>query len=205
MLRIQITIQGITPYMPHRFTDEAGEACSNGNRAISSLGKQTPFERAKSFLYTHSGKPDGKPVIIQPAIFGAIVEAGKFFKLGKSKMTTQKTSLVPAYLSVNGTAFLITHKDPWTVDTRAVRIPATGGRILEHRPMFHDWKVGFEMEVYAGIDEKLARDLVDTAGLRIGLGDMRPEKKNCYGKFKVVEWKCEKLDDIGGAVLEVDE
>jgi len=202
MLRIIAKIQGISPYIPHRFTDEAGEAASNGNRVISNLGSRTPLERATSFLYT--GK-NGEPVIIQPAIFGSIVQAGKFFKLGKSKMTTQQTSLVPAYMNVVGTYFPIIHKEPWTVDTRPVRIPATGGRILEHRPLFNDWQTTFEIEVYSGMDENLTRNLVDAAGLRIGLGDMRPEKKGPFGRFKVIAWACEKLDDIGDGPIEIED
>ena len=202
MLRIQAKIQGITPFIPHRFTDAAGQAASNGNRVISNLGSETPLERATSFLYTDK---DGNAVIIQPAIFGAIVSAGKFFKLGKSKMTTQQTSLVPAYLTVTGVCYPIIHKEPWTIDTRPVRIPATGGRILEHRPLFNDWQINFEIEAYSGIDENLTRNLVDAAGLRIGLGDMRPEKKGPFGRFKVIGWKCEKLDDIGIADIEIED
>lgn len=193
MLRIQVTIKGISPYVPHRFTQEAAEAATNANRVISSLGNQTPYERAQSFLYTDA---DGKPIVIQPAIFGSIIDAGKFFKLGKSKMTTQQTSLVPAYMAVTGTYFPLIHKEPWTVDTRPVRIPATGGRILEHRPCFGDWQTSFEVEIYPGVDENLARNLIDAAGLRIGIGDMRPAKRGPYGRFKVIRWKCEKLDDF---------
>ena len=120
-------------------------------------------------------------------------------------MTTQQTSLVPAYLNVNGTYFPLVHKEPWVVDTRPVRIPATGGRILEHRPLFNDWQTSFEIEAYAGIDDNLIRNLVDAAGLRIGLGDMRPEKKGPFGRFKVVSWACEKLDDLSTAEVEIED
>lgn len=202
MLRVSVKIQGISPYIPHRFTDEAGQAASNGNRVISNLGSDTPLERATKFLYTDK---DGKPVITQPAVFGSIVSAGRFFKLGKNKMTTQQTSLVPAYLNVTGAYFHITHKEPWTVDTRPVRIPATGGRILEHRPLFNDWQISFEVEAYSGIDESLTRSLVDAAGLRIGIGDMRPEKKGPFGRFKVIQWKCDKLDDIDAGEIDIEE
>ncbi|MGA7326069.1 MAG: hypothetical protein WBX25_16685 [Rhodomicrobium sp.] len=203
MLRISVKIQGVTPYIPHRFTAEAGEAATNGsNRVISNLGNETPLERATKFLYTDK---NGTPVITQPAIFGSIVSAGRFFKLGKSKMTMQQTSLVPAYLSVTGTYYPIAHKEPWVVDTRPVRIPATGGRILEHRPLFNDWQVAFEIEAYPGIDERLTRNLVDAAGLRIGIGDLRPEKKNGYGRFKVIQWNCDRLDDIELPEMEVEE
>ena len=78
MLRIQVKIQGISPYIPHRFTDEAGQAASNGNRVISNLGSETPLERATKFLYTDK---TGKPIIIQPAILAP----GAFSSSAKTK------------------------------------------------------------------------------------------------------------------------
>ena len=191
MLRISVTIEGISPYIPHRFNEAAGVSVSGGTSPISSLDRGTPQEIAESFLYTDD---KGKPIVIQPAIFGAIMAAGKFHKLGKSKITTQQTSLVPGYMTVTGAYYPLVHKQPWKVDTRPVRIPSTGGRILQHRPMFDDWKTTFEIEVFdGGFSDKLVRQLVDDAGLRIGIGDLRPEKKGPYGRFKVTKWACEAL------------
>ena len=65
---------------------------------------------------------------------------------------------------------------------------------MEHRPMFDDWKTTFDIEVFeGGFSEQLTRQLVDDAGMRIGIGDMRPEKKGPYGRFKVIKWTCEDL------------
>lgn len=191
MLRISVTIEGLSPYMPHRFNEAAEQQVSGGVSAVSSLDRGTPREIAESFLYTDK---ESNPVITQPAIFGSIMQAGKFHKLGKSKITTQQTSLIPGYMIVVGTHFPLKHDQPWRVDTRPVRIPSTGGRVLQHRPMFDDWSTTFEIEVFdGGFSEKLIRQLVDDAGLRIGIGDMRPEKKGPYGRFKVVHWESEDL------------
>lgn len=188
MLRISVTIEGLSPYVPHRFNEDAEVAVSGGT-SRTSIDKKTPQERAESFLYLDEA---GNPIIIQPSIFGAIIEAGKFHKLGKSKLTTLQTSLIPGYLMVTGTYFPIVHTQPWKVDSRPVRIPATGGRIMEHRPMFDDWKTSFDIGVFeGGFSEQLTRQLVDDAGMRIGIGDMRPEKKGPYGRFKVIKWDCE--------------
>ena len=78
-------------------------------------------------------------------------------------------------LDIPGAEIAIKHKEDWRVDTRAVRIPSTGGRIIAHRPMFDDWELSFELV----LDEKLLgakmlRQIVDDAGQRIGLGDFRP-------------------------------
>jgi hypothetical protein len=76
------------------------------------------------------------------------------------------------------------------VDTRAVRIPATGGRILAHRPMFDDWALEFIADVDTDLmNEKLFRAIVDNAGKRVGLGDFRPATKGPYGRYVVTSWK----------------
>jgi hypothetical protein len=191
MLRVSVTIEGLSPYMPHRFNETAEVAVSGGASPVSNLDRGTPKEIAESFLYKDR---EGNPVIMQPAIFGSIMQAGKFHKLGKSKITTQQTSLVPGYMTVAGTYFLIDHHQPWRVDSRPVRIPSTGGRIIQHRPIFDDWKATFEIEIFdGGFSEKLVRQLVDDAGLRIGIGDLRPEKKGPYGRFKVNHWTREEM------------
>ena len=79
----------------------------------------------------------------QPNVFRSLVEGGRFHKAGKTQITTARSSVMFACLSINQAEIPIQFKEPWVVDTRAVRIPATGGRILAHRPMFHDWKLDF--------------------------------------------------------------
>lgn len=84
----------------------------------------------------------------------------------------------------------IQHKDQWETDTRAVRIPSTGGRILCHRPCFHDWRLSFTIDLDTDIlSVKLLREIIDAAGKRIGLGDFRPACKGPFGKFVVTKWE----------------
>lgn len=184
---IEVTIEGTTPLLCNRFTDAAAMSATNGTRMSAVGDKGTPMEQATSKLYTGT---NGKPMIPQPNLFRCIIDAGTFFKAGKSKVTTQKSSMIPACVDIHGIELPLEHKEPWTVDTRAVRIPSTGGRILCHRPSFNDWRITFTMEVDTSmITAKLAREIVDAAGKRIGLGDFRPACKGPFGKFVVVNWK----------------
>jgi len=182
-----ITIEGTTPLLCNRFTDAAQMAATNGSRMASVGEKGTPQEQAEGKLYIGH---DGNPMIPQPNMFRCIIDAGQFFKAGRSKITTQKTSMIPACVEIAGLEIPILHSDPWTVDTRAVRIPSTGGRILCHRPCFNDWRLTFTMNVDTEmISMKLMREIVDAAGKRIGLGDFRPACKGPFGKFVVVKWE----------------
>lgn len=188
MQTYKVKIAGVTPLLCHRFTDAAAMASTAGTRAIGGGDKGTPREQAERCLYLGA---DNKTLIIpSPNLFRCIIDAGTFFKSGKSKVTTAKTSLIPACLSIQELELPLGFKPPWDVDTRAVRIPSTGGRILCHRPSFHDWSLSFTLDLDEDMmTARLLREIVDAAGKRIGLGDFRPATKGPFGKFSVVTWK----------------
>lgn len=187
MKDIQITIEGVTPLLCNKFTDAAAMSATSGSRIATVGNRGTPKEQAEARLYIGL---KGKPMIPQPNIFKCIIDGGKFHKEGKSKVTTQKNSMIPSCLEIMELEIPIETKESWGVDTRAVRIPSTGGRILCHRPIFNDWRLSFEM----GLDDSIIcestlRNIIDDSGKRIGLGDFRPDCKGPFGKFVVVEWK----------------
>lgn len=189
MKRIQVKIEGKTPLLCNRFTDEAAMKATARTSGVMQGDGGTPQEQAKKKLYIGH---DEKPMIPQPNLFRCLIDAGVFFKSGKSKITTQKSSLIPACVEIEGIELPLEHKEPWSVDTRAVRIPSTGGRILCHRPCFNDWGLEFSLLYdHDMIDAKLVRDIVDAAGKRIGLGDFRPSCKGPFGKFVVTKWESE--------------
>lgn len=187
-MNIAIRIEGTTPLLCNKFTDAAAQSSSQGTRAAQvGGGRGEPKEQATSKLYI--SESTGKEVIPGPNLFRCIIDAGKFFKNGKSKVTTLKNSIIPACVTVDDFEIEIIHKNPWEVDTRAVRIPSTGGRILAHRPCFHDWVLEFSLDLDEEVmGHKLLRDIIDAAGKRIGLGDFRPDCKGPFGKFVVTSW-----------------
>ena len=188
--KISVTIQDKSPLLMNKFTDEAQMQATTGQSGSLNGDRGTPHEQAEKVLYTDE---KGQPIIPQTNLYRCIMEAGKYFKAGRSKVTTQKSSILPSCLDMDGLYFPLIHKEPWTVDARPVRIPATGGRILRYRPCFHDWQVSFEGELDTTVmAAKMLRDLVDKAGKAIGLGDFRPDCKGPFGKFVVTSWTVKK-------------
>lgn len=187
-MKIDIEISGSTPLICNRFTDAQAEKASSGTTSASSAADRgTPLEIAQSKLYVGL---DGEPCIPQPNLLRCLVEGGRFHKAGKSQITTAKSSMLFSCLDIEGAEIKIVHKQPWKVDTRAVRIPSTGGRILAHRPMFDDWTLRFVAELDISIlGAKVFRQIVDDAGKRIGLGDFRPMTKGPFGRFCVTHWQ----------------
>jgi hypothetical protein len=118
------------------------------------------------------------------------MEGGRFHKIKNRSVTTQQKSMIPACVNIIDTMIPIKSKKGWTVDSRPVRVPATGGRILAFRPIFFDWELDFNLELDTEIISlPLLRQIVDDAGKRVGLGDYRPDKKGPYGKYVVTKWQ----------------
>ena len=187
MKEIKCTIQGRTPLLCNRFSDETAQDIEGGSSISLNGDRGAPKDQAEKKLYLGD---NGKPGIPQPNLFRCIIDAGTYFKNGKSKVTTLKSSLIPACVELDGLILPIQTKKGWTVDTRPIRNPATGGRRLCYRPCFHDWELSFVLRVDTSIMPLgLMRDIVDAAGTRIGLGDFRPDRKGPFGKFLVTNWK----------------
>lgn len=186
MKTVQVTIEGITPLLMNRFTEENEVKVSSGISASTIGSKGTPREQAAKTAYMDD---DGMLYVPGPNVFRSIIEAGKYHKAGKSKVTTQKSSMVPAGISLNEVILPLGTK-AFEVDSRSVVIPSTGGRIMKHRARLDEWKLTFTLEIdVAMFDVHFVRQLVDDSGRRVGLGDYRPDRKGPFGKFKVVNWK----------------
>jgi len=191
-VEINIRISGVTPLICNKFGDEEALQASGGSRGSSATrDRGTPQEICEGKLYVGI---NGDLMIPQPNLLRCLVEGGRFHKNGKVQVTTAKSSILYACVDIQGAEIELVHKQPWKVDTRAVRIPATGGRILRHRPMFDDWQLDFVADLDTTIlGEQFFRKIVDDAGKRIGLGDFRPHCKGPYGKFRVDLWEVVKL------------
>lgn len=183
---IQVKLNGTTPLLCNRFSDEAAAKVSSGVTAAIQGSKPAPREQAQARLYIGA---DGKPVLPGPNLMRAFVDAGSFIKAGKSKLSTQRTSLVPAGLSIVEIELPLL-PGRWETDSRSVVIPSTGGRIMCHRPRFDEWRLALTLDVDETLfSEAVARELVDLAGSRIGVGDFRPARRGPFGRFRVDGWK----------------
>lgn len=169
--------------------------------AIRTSGGKTPREQAALKLYMTEEKTP-RPYVPAANLFSNLVAAGSFIKVGRTKLTTMKSSLVPAALEIVESVLPILvpgAKDspekpatpaPYEVDSRGVVIPATGGRVMCHRPIFHKWQLRLTL-VYdaASFEEGVVRELFDIGGAKIGLGDFRPSRKGPFGRFTVTNWQ----------------
>lgn len=170
----------------NRFTETNEVQVSSGvSPTYSKGGKGTPREQATPKLYADK---TGALFVPGTNIFAAIIAAGVFHKAGKTKLTTMKTSLIPAGVTIDELICPLTGSD-WEVDSRSVVIPSTGGRIMCHRPRIDVWSCTFTVDLDESMfSPALVRAVIDDAGKKIGLGDYRPSRKGPFGRFVVKHW-----------------
>jgi len=178
-MKIDIEITGITPLLMNRFNIDEQSKVKEKNL--------TPREAAQRVCYVDENQKLYYPTT---NIYACIIEAGKFHKDGKVKVTTARSSLIPAGVMIDGETVYFKIPDEWEVDSRAVVVPSTGGRIVCHRPRLDTWSLDFTLTLDVKMfSPKFIRTLIDDAGSKVGLGDFRPARKGIYGRFVVTSWK----------------
>lgn len=179
-MKLHVEITGITPLLMNRFNiDEQQSKVKEKNL--------TPREAAKKVCYE-----DEEDKLYYPTtnIYACLIEAGKFHKDGKVKVTTARSSLIPAGIMIEGEIIYFKAPCSWEVDSRGVVVPSTGGRIVCHRPRLDTWCLEFTLLLDTKMfSSKFIRILVDDAGSKVGLGDFRPARKGIYGRFVVTNWR----------------
>ena len=189
MKTFRVKIQGTTPFLMHRF----GEAAEQGgaSRRVKVCETVDPREEARKVAYIAD---DGSYYFNAFAIPGALGSVGSNHKMKGSRKTLR--FIVPsAVRMVSDTVTLLDSRTGkpvanFEVDSRPVTIPATKGRIMRHRPRFNTWAAEFDLMVNDTLlDPDKVHELLNEAGVQIGIGDFRPEKRGPFGCFLVKAWE----------------
>jgi len=128
-------------------------------------------------------------VCIQRSLIGAAT-----YSKGKGRASLQKIAAACIMISPERIPLGV---KKYTIDSRAVVVPATKGRIVRHRPRLDEWECTFFIEYESTLlTEQQVRKIVDDSGQRVGLLDFRPERKGPFGRYMVISWKPDKKKKI---------
>jgi len=170
---ISITIEGISPLLMHSFPMEE----------IKAIEKKSPAEQAEIAAYRD---PDTKWLYVPGMAVQRALIAGATYSKGKGRASLQKPVAACVIISPER----IPLDGDYVIDSRPVVVPATGGRIIRHRPKLPAWKISFEIEFDDELlKESELRQVVDDTGKKVGILDFRPEKKGPFGRFVVTKWE----------------
>lgn len=186
MKTIEVIIRGTSPLLIHRFGEKAEQ--QETTRTIQAE-KDDPRQEAERNAYIAK---DGTYYFSAFAIPNAMGAAGANHKQTGTRKTLR--FVVPSAVRMMTDTVCILNGDgpakAFEVDSRPVTIPATKGRILRHRPRFNDWGAKFIMTINeALLAVNKAQQLLTEAGVQIGIGDFRPEKRGPFGCFRVVQFR----------------
>lgn len=186
MKTIRVEIRGVTPLLIHRFAEQAEQAKATRKQMV-----KTSDPRAEATANAYIAK-DGTFYFNPFSIAGAMGNAGSNHKMRGSRKSLR--FVVPSAVRVPADAITILNGDGpaknFEVDSRPVTIPATKGRVMRHRPRFDNWGARFELLVNDDLLEvETAHQLLTEAGVGIGIGDFRPEKRGPFGTFRVTLWE----------------
>jgi hypothetical protein len=185
----------------HKFSTGASASLEQEVKKTKSA-HGTPSEEAEQAAYRLATGNGHLGQLMLPAehFLGAITNAGSGLQVrGKGKATYKK--LFKGALDIEPDYIGLTNAkgeglNTFAIDSRPVKIKATQGRVMRHRPHLTDWRAEFDVIVRNdGIPLEVLEAAIADAGQSQCVGDYRPR----YGTFRIVT--CERVDE-GGAEAE---
>jgi len=177
-----LTIQGLTPYSQSFKHDEP----KLEGESLDAYDART--WRAK----LNTAKRGGLSTVVIPAhgLHQSIAAAAKYSKRqipGQGK-ATWTAKFLSGISMLEDPALNINPEDvpSITINANADGVRGSGKRVTRRFPIMNDWSATFDVYILDPIiTEDVFREMVDIAGLFIGIGRFRPEKGGTNGRFKI--------------------
>ena len=200
---VHVVVEGVgRGLLMHKFSTGASASLEQEVKKTKSA-HGTPQEEAEQAAYRLASGNGHLGQLMLPAehFLGAITNAGSGLQVrGKGKATYKKLfkgalDIEPDYIGLSSNAGETLHN--YAVDSRPVKIKATQGRVMRHRPHLIDWRAEFNVVVRNdGIPLEVLEAAIADAGQSQCVGDYRPR----YGTFRIV--RCERVADEAGEEIE---
>jgi hypothetical protein len=186
LLRVNVTIKGVTPMLLNRPTQEQLLKIREKERSPKGAPNVTPREECDGKVYKDA---DGKLYLPAHMLYACLVKAGQFVRLdGKRQISTATSTVLPAFMTIDDKVMKLTTPG-WEVDIAPGKNKA-GEMIPLVRPRFDEWSFNVRVTIDTReIAEQKMRELFDIAGKRCGMGSNRPNCKGFYGQFVVDCWE----------------
>lgn len=188
MKTINVGIEGVSPYLMCRFSD-----ASSQEKKTRKVEVNDADPRSKALEVAYVNPDDGTFYFSSASITGSMANAGKNHKVKGTRGSLR--FVVPGAVRPlePGITILDLNGKPATtfeVDARPVTIPATKGRIMRYRPRFDKWAAKFDLVVNDDlISPSMVHQLMNEAGVSVGIGDFRPSKAGPFGTFRVIHFE----------------
>lgn len=184
--KIHVKIKGLTPLLMNKLNPEA---LQSGGMTKTKMEYNPESEAYKKAYIT---KIEGKEQLYIPNrwIYSMIVKASAMYK--QKGRRTSLSSLLAGTIRVEPEEILL-GTDHYEIDERPVRIQTA--KVLSWRPKIKEWQAEFDViynKYHLTLEVASAlKDILTDGGVRLGIGDFRPQHKGWFGTFQVVEFRIE--------------
>lgn len=175
----KVKIKGTTPLLMNKFPEIEG----------NKKGME-PAQQAELAAYRLA---DGMLCIPARALWKTVINGASGKKFGKKSAVT----FFASGFTVTETDVSLGVKD-YEIDKQTGRIPPrTGARVWLHRPRLDKWECSFHVNIdfrvfntsQPSLIVKAVKEVIEYAGLFVGVLDYSPRLKGPYGKFEVVSFE----------------
>lgn len=191
MKRFLVKLEGITPLLQHRMTEEAlfGLLASKGKKKAPKE-ELLPRQIAEKTSYKN---PDGSFYIPLDYVTGALIQTAADYKQSHNPKKSMKSIAGGIFRPITDRATLCDKKwkpiVKFEVDVRRGN-NFKAGAVCLCRARFDDWRVKFEAMVDNSIvAPETVLQILEDAGRRCGIGSFRVANRGYFGQFQVAEWK----------------
>lgn len=190
--KIRVVIKGLTPLLMNRMNPDDLREKKPG------LGRKTyvPEEEARKAAYIT--EVDGEEQLYVPSrwLYSNILRASSSYtaKYGGSSRKKSLRYLLAGTIRIEPDKILL-GKTPseYEIDEKTGIIK--GNRIIIWRPRIDDWKIEFfiiyNKRYITDLIRETLREIINDGGIRLGIGDFRPQHMGPYGTFEVTEFQIE--------------
>lgn len=174
------TLESISPYCQSRYHDEP------------KLEGETPDAYDLRTWRSHMHVKNGTVHIPAKAIHDALSSGAKYSKRqipGQGKATwTAKFAAGIALLDDIDLAVDTASVDCVPVYCHSSGKPGTGSRVLRRFPIVPRWRATFDVNILDPIiTQQIFTEMLEQAGMFVGIGQNRPENRGVHGRFRVIE------------------
>jgi hypothetical protein len=177
LVTIDIPVISVSPFLAHRFSEEAQQAIAAAQQGAHRT-KKPPRDPEREFELCQYRLPDGRHGIPAAAFKRAVVRACPY-------VSGLPMTVAEGALQIPGTILPFTdHTEPVMQADRVV----IGRKItsVAYRARYDHWELTVPVRFQANVisPERLV-NLFEIAGFAVGVGDWRPQCHGSFGMFEV--------------------
>lgn len=193
LIHMSVRTTGVAPLLMNAMSQSELLAIYNKVKAAKNASRPEPRDHCEQRVHRLH---NGDPCVPTNALYGCFINAGKFVRLdGKRQISTATSTILPGMMTLEDAELPLytpgtDEPAKWEVDIQLGRNPNGGEAVAVIRPRFDAWELRFTVSVdQQQMPLKMAHELIQIAGQRVGLLDFRPQRKGTFGRFAVTLWE----------------